>query len=161
MRRDVELILVLQARRIHNVLARGSSLLLYCILHTSTLLCPSAFQIRGVNKVRVCLSFLSHSQLIHRTQSRELAGYARVSSTSQRSLSSSSRCSRFVILIGPVNQFKHCELTRLILFKVSRSSSVLKRAPPFLRCLPFLSWTHALLLSWRRYFSLNKYTSLI
>jgi len=109
----------------------------------------------------VSISPFRHSQLIHRTQSRELAGYARVSSTSQRSLSISSRCSRFVILIGPVNQFKHCELTRIILFKVSCSSSVLKRAPPFLGCLPFLSWTHALLLSWRRSFSLNKDTSLI
>ena len=47
--------LVLQTCRVHNVLARSSSLLLYCILDTSTLLCPSTFKIRRVNKVRVYL----------------------------------------------------------------------------------------------------------
>jgi len=53
MRRGVGLILVLQTCRVHNVLARGSGLLLYCILHTSTLLCPSAFEIRSIDKVHV------------------------------------------------------------------------------------------------------------
>ena len=47
--------LVLQTCRVHNVLARSSGLLLYCILDTSTLLRPSTFKIRRVNKVRVYL----------------------------------------------------------------------------------------------------------
>ena len=50
----VGLISVLQTRGVHNVPARGGSLLLYCILHTPTLLCPSTFKIRGINKARVC-----------------------------------------------------------------------------------------------------------
>ena len=156
----VELILILQACRIHNVLAGSSSMLLYCILHTSTLLRSSSFKIRSVNKVRVFVYLyylLSYSYFIYPTQSWELAGHVRVSSTPNVAIKSS-RSSRFVILIGPVNQFKHCELTCLILFNLSCSPSVLQRASPFLGCLPRLSRTHALFLSWRRYFSPNKST---
>lgn len=49
---------LLQTCGVHNVLARRGSLLLHCILYTSTLLCHSTFKIRGIHKARLSIRAL-------------------------------------------------------------------------------------------------------
>ena len=59
------------------------------------------------------------------TQSWKLAGHARVCSILSCPYQKFLYCPRFVILIGPMNQFKHCTLTRLFFSFLFSQSHVL------------------------------------